>query len=144
MSIKQISVFLENKPGKLNEMTSLLSAHGINMRALYLSETKDFGIARIIVDNVLEATNVLRDANFIANLTSVTAFEISNEPGSLNDLLATLTELGLNIEYTYSVLGSKKPNTAYIIFRIVHHRDAEEALKAKGLRPLTQEDIANI
>jgi len=144
MSIKQISVFLENKPGKLAEMTQLLSSHNINMRALYLSETKDYGIARIIVDNVLEATTVLREGNFIANLTSVLAFEVPNEPGALNHLLAVFSDIGLNIEYLYVILGSKKSNTAYIIFRIMNHRQAEEALISRGLKPLTQEDINNI
>lgn len=144
MSIKQISVFLENKPGKLAEMTDLLSKHSIDMRALYLSETKDYGIARIIVDNVIEATTVLREGNFIANLTSVLAFEVTNEPGALDRILKIISDTGLNIEYTYAILGSKKANTAYIIFRIASHRQAEEALNAKGLRSLTQDDMSNI
>ena len=144
MSVKQISVFLENKPGKLAEMTDLLSRHNIDMRALYLSETKDFGIARIIVRDVIETTNVLREGNFIANLTSVLAFEVTNEPGALDKILKIISDTGLNIEYTYAILGSKKANTAYIIFRIAKHREAEEALKAKGLRSLTQDDINNI
>ena len=76
MSIRQISVFLENKPGKLNEMTHVLAEHRIDMRALSLAETKDFGIARIIVDDVYEATNVLKEADFVANLSPVLAYAI--------------------------------------------------------------------
>ena len=87
MSIRQISVFLENKPGKLNEMTSVLAQHNIDMRALSLAETKDFGIARIIVNDVYEATNVLKEADFVANLSPVLAYAIPDETGGLNKLL---------------------------------------------------------
>ena len=83
MSIKQISVFLENKPAKLKAMTGVLASHGIDMRALSLAETKDFGIARVIVDDVYDAVNVLKEADFVANLTSVLAIAVPDEPGGL-------------------------------------------------------------
>ena len=136
MSVKQLSVFLENKPGTLNEMTSLLSHHNINMRALCLSETKDFGIARIIVDNILEATAILREADFIAILTPVLAFEVPNEPGGLNKLLGLFTEAGVNIEYMYSFLDSKETGKAFIIFRVEDTETAEKALVERGAVPL--------
>ena len=86
MSIRQISVFLENKPGMLNKMTEVLAEHSIDMRALSIAETKDFGIARMIVDDVYAATNVLKEADFVASLTQVLAYQIPDETGGLNDL----------------------------------------------------------
>ena len=136
MSVKQVSVFLENKPGTLNEMTSLLSRHNINMKALCLSETKDFGIARIIVDDILEATAILRENDFIAILTPVLAFEVPNEPGGLNKLLGLFTEAGVNIEYMYSFLDSKETGKAFIIFRVEDTEKAEKVLIEKGATPL--------
>ena len=81
MSVKQISVFLENKPGTLKRMTSVLTEHHINMRALSVVDTKDFGIVRMLVDDVYETTNVLSEANFIASLNAVLVFAIPDEVG---------------------------------------------------------------
>ncbi|MBP3852071.1 MAG: ACT domain-containing protein [Erysipelotrichaceae bacterium] len=117
MSIKQISVFLENKPGRLQRMTSVLAAHKIDLRALSLAETKDFGIARIIVSDVMDAVTVLKDADFIASLTPVLAVEIPDETGGLDKLLKIFAEAGVNIEYMYAFLG-KSDGNAYMIFRI--------------------------
>ena len=144
MSIRQISVFLENKPGKLNNMTKVLAEHNIDMRALSLAETKDFGIARIIVDDVYEATNVLKEADFVASLSPVLAYAIPDEPGGLNNLLELFTAAGVNIEYMYAFLGSKDTKHAYMIFRVADTKAAEAALSGKGLKTLTQEDIAEI
>ena len=87
MSVKQISVFLENKPGTLKKMTSVLTEHHINMRALSVVDTKDFGIVRMLVDDVYETTNVLSEANFIASLNAVLVFAIPDEVGGLDKLL---------------------------------------------------------
>ena len=87
MSIRQVSVFLENKPGKLSEMTALLAEKNIDIRALSLAETNDFGIARMIVDDAYYAINELRNADFIANISHVLAFAVPDEPGGLNKLL---------------------------------------------------------
>ncbi|MCR4908927.1 MAG: acetolactate synthase [Lachnospiraceae bacterium] len=144
MSIKQISVFLENKPGKLNRMTQVLSDGGIGIRALSVAETKDFGIARLIVDDALEATNVLKDADFVASLTPVLSYVISDEVGGLNNLLKVFTEANVNLEYMYSSLGGKATGQAYMIFRVSDTKAAEAALAAKGLRCLTQEEISEI
>ncbi len=141
MSIKQISVFLENKPGTLQKMTSVLAAHEIDMRALSLAETKDFGIARLIVDDVLAATNVLKDSDFIASMTDVLAVAIPDEPGGLDKLLQFFSAESINIEYMYAFLGAKD---AYMIFRVSHTHTAEAKLVGRGLKILTQEDIAEI
>ena len=144
MSIKQISVFLENKPGRLQKMTSVLAANEVNMRALSLAETKDFGIARIIVDDVLHAVNVLKDADFIAHLTSVLAVEIPNKPGGLDQMLQICSEANVNIEYMYAFLAPKDLNSAYMIFRTSDTKASEAKLTGKGLKTLSQEEIANI
>ncbi|MBQ9008813.1 MAG: acetolactate synthase, partial [Clostridia bacterium] len=107
MSIKQISVFLENKPGKLKEMTSVLAAHHIDMRALSIAETKDFGIARLVVDDAYMAINILKEADFVANLTSVLAVAVPDEPGGLDQLLGIFSEAQVNIEYMYAFIGGK-------------------------------------
>ena len=144
MSIRQISVFLENKPGKLSEMTALLAANNIDIRALSLAETNDFGIARMIVDDAYECVNVLRNADFIANISHVLAFSVPDEPGGLNKLLNAFNEAKVNIVYMYSCLGSNEPTRAYMLFRVTDTKAAEPALVAHGLRPLSQEEITAI
>ncbi|MBP5293613.1 MAG: ACT domain-containing protein [Clostridia bacterium] len=141
MSVKQISVFLENKPGMLNQMTAELAKSGINMRALSLAETKDFGIARIIADDTLSAMNALKENGFIAALTPVLAFEIPNEAGGLNHLLQTLTDAEVNIEYMYSCLSLRGQSKAVMVFRVTDTEKSESARVSRGLYSLTQEEI---
>ena len=88
MSVKQISVFLENRPGCLNEMTQALADANIDLRGLSLAETSDFGIVRLIVDDVLSTATVLKDAGFVASMTDVLAVEVPNVPGGLNKVLS--------------------------------------------------------
>ena len=144
MSIKQISVFLENKPAKLKAMTGVLASHGIDMRALSLAETKDFGIARVIVDDVYDAVNVLKEADFVANLTSVLAIAVPDEPGGLDKMLQIFADAKVNIEYMYAFIGGADTKHAYMIFRVTDTKDAEAKLKNKGLRIMTQEEMANL
>ena len=144
MSIRQISVFLENKPGRLYGMTSLLAEQNIDIRALTLSESTDFGIARFIVDDVEQATAVLREGGFLANDSKVLAFLVPNEPGGLNRLLTEFEAAGVNIEYMYAFQGSSNPKNAYMIFRVNHTAESEEKLVGRGLVPLTQEDMQRI
>ena len=144
MSIRQISVFLENKPGKLSEMTALLAANDIDIRALSLAETNDFGIARMIVDDAYECVNVLRNADFIANISHVLAFSVPDEPGGLNKLLNAFNEAKVNIIYMYSCLGSNDPTKAYMLFRVTDMKTSEAALLAHGLRSLTPDEMAAI
>ena len=143
MSIKQISVFLENKPGTLNDLTKVFAEAGVDMRALSLAETKDFGIARIIVDDVYEAANVLKEAEYVSSLTPVLAYEIPDEPGGLNKLMKEFTAAGVNVEYMYAFLGGVS-KTAYMIFRVSDTKAAEAALASRGLHSLTQDDISEI
>ncbi len=144
MSIKQISVFLENKPGTLKKLTSVMAKNKIDMRATSLAETKDFGIARIIVDDALEAVNTLKENDFVASLTSVLAVEIPDEAGGLDKLLEVFADADVNIEYMYAFPGRGTNNHAYMIFRVADTKAAEAKLTGKGLKLLTQEDISQI
>ena len=144
MAIKQISVFLENKPGTLKEMTKVLANAGVDMNALSLAETKDFGIARLVVDDVFNAVNILKEADFVASLTSVLAVAVPDEPGGLDKLLHIFSEASVNIEYMYAFIGGKDTNHAYMIFRVADTKAAEARLAGKGLKIMTQEDIEQI
>ena len=139
MSLHQISVFLGNRPGELNKMTRTLAEGGVNMRALSLAETTDFGVARVIVDNESRAVEVLQKADFVARRTPVLAYEIPDEAGGLNKLLTLFTEAGINIEYMYSCLAGKENKKAYMIFRVSDTSEAEAALADKGIRALDAE-----
>ena len=142
MSIKQISVFLENRPGKLFEMTALLAENRIDMRALSIAETTDFGIARLIVDDAYRAAQVLREGQFIAQFSDVLAFAVPDEPGGLHNLLGEFNAARVNIEYMYAFLGSEK-GRAYMIFRVTDTAASEKALLARGLKSLTLKEIEN-
>ena len=125
MSIKQLSVFLENKPGKLYELTKLLADRKIDMRALSIAETTDFGIARLIVNDAYGAAQVLKEGQFIAQFSDVLAFAVPDEPGGLHNLLSEFNAAQVNIEYMYAFIGGKEEKKAYMIFRVRDHRAAE-------------------
>ena len=140
MSIKQISVFVENKPGALYGLTGVLAQNGVDLRALSLAETSEFGIVRIIVDNLYRATTVLKDAGYVHSLTPVVGVAIPDVPGGLNKVLQVLTDARINVEYMYAFLGGKT-EAAYMIFRVADEGAAEAALAARGIRTLEQEEI---
>ena len=142
MSLKQISVFLENKPGTLLSMTGLLAKNHIDMRALSIAETKDFGIVRMIVDDVYSTATVLKDAGFVHSLTPVLGVMIPDEPGGLDKVLRVLADAQVNVEYMYAFLGGKNANHAYMIFRVQNQAAAVSALSAQGIRLLDQDQIA--
>ena len=141
MSVNQVSVFLENKPGTLNKLTEVLATNNVNIRALSLAETSEFGIVRMIVNDVFEAVNVLKENNFVAILTPVLAYAIADEAGYLNGLLQKFTAADVNIEYMYAFAGKER---AYMIFRVNDTKKAEAVLNGKGLKSLTQEEISAV
>ncbi|MFR5601581.1 MAG: ACT domain-containing protein [Lachnospiraceae bacterium] len=140
MTVKQISVFLENRPGQMAEFTSLLSKHHIDMRALSIAETKDFGIVRVIVDDPYQTACVLKDNDYICSITPVLAVEIADKPGSLNHLLDLLGENQINIEYTYAFI-TRKHDTAYMVFRVEDNEKAIDILTKNGIRPICQDQL---
>ncbi|MBQ6776371.1 MAG: ACT domain-containing protein [Synergistaceae bacterium] len=144
MSVKQISVFLENRPGCLHEMTQALADSNIDLRGLSLAETSDFGIVRLIVDDVLGTATVLKDAGFVASLTDVLAVEVPNVPGGLNKVLKVLDGAGINVEYMYAILGNKKSETAYMIFRVDDNAKAAGALGKDSVKLLSQSELSEL
>ena len=144
MSLKQISVFLENKPGTLLSMTGLLAKNHIDMRALSIAETKDFGIVRMIVDDVYDTTTVLKDAGFVHSLTPVLGVMIPDEPGGLDKVLRVLADAQVNVEYMYAFLGGKNANHAYMIFRVQNQAAAVSALSAQGIHLVDQDEVAGL
>ena len=141
MSIKQISVFVENKPGSLYALTAVLAQGQIDMRALSLAETKDFGIVRLIVNDVYKTTTLLKDAGYVHSLTPVVGVAIPDVPGGLNRVLQVLTDAKVNVEYMYAFLGGKDVEHAYMIFRVEDEKAAEAALASRGIQVLDQEKI---
>ena len=144
MSIKQISVFVENTPGALYGLTGVLAQHQVDLRALSLADTSEFGIVRMIVDNVYQATTVLKDAGYVHSLTPVVGVAIPDVPGGLNRVLQVLTDAKVNIEYMYAFLGGKSVDHAYMIFRVADEATATAALAARGIQTLEQDAIASL
>ena len=141
MTAKQISVFLENKPGQMLELAKLLKQDGVDMRALSLADTKDFGIVRLIVDDPYKTACLLKDAGYIASITPVLAIEFPDEPGSLLNILDLLGENGLNLEYTYAFTGRKK-DCAYMILRTGDNDKAAEVLTKNGIKLICQNELS--
>ena len=143
MTVKQISIFLENKPGTMGELTKVLSDHKIDMRALSLAEASDFGIARIIVDDVFNAVQVLKDAGYVCSITKVLAVGIPDETGALAKLISHLGENEINIEYIYAFSTTKR-NLAYMIFRVKDNERATQVLSRHGYQLASQEDLVRL
>jgi hypothetical protein len=140
MKLEQISVFLENRSGRLAEITGILARHAVNIRALSLADTADFGILRLIVDRPDLATQVLKDAGFTVGHTAMVALEIPDRPGGLWTILTALEAAGLNVEYMYAFVQKASEN-AVIIFRFDDPDRAAEVLRGTGVRVLTGEDV---
>lgn len=139
MSVKQISVFIENKKGKLAEATRYIADHNINLRALSIADTQDFGILRIICEDPDLAEEALREGGYITTTTDVLAAGISDKPGSLATILEVLSEANVVVEYTYAFLSAKAG--AYMIFRVDDNQNAAAALASAGIKTANQEDL---
>ena len=135
MKVDQISVFLENKPGALTEVTRILGEAGVNIRALSLADTKDFGILRLIVNDNEKAKGVLGAKGFTVRKTEVVAVEVPDRPGGLADILKILSEAGVNVEYLYAFVQQSGSN-AIIIFRFDETDRAISVLSEKKVRIL--------
>lgn len=125
MKIKQISIFLENTAGRIADVTKVLKDNSINLRAIMIADTADFGILRIITDDSEKALSVLKEAKFTTKTTDVLAISISDKVGALHDVMALFQNNGINIEYLYASL-EKTGDTAIIIFKV---QDADKGLK---------------
>lgn len=143
MLIKQISVFVENRKGRLYSLAKALSDNGIDLKALSISDTAEFGILRCIVNDPEKALKIVKDAGFTASVTEVLGIEVEDNPGGLTQVLKILQDNEIGIEYLYSFVGTMSDN-ALIIFHVNETEKAFEKLKDSGLKILTEEAIYNI
>ncbi len=140
MSVKQISIFIENKKGSLAEVTKFISDKKINLRALSIADTQDFGILRIITDNPDNARELLKNEGYTVTATSVLAVALDDAPGSMAAILSVLSEAEISVEYTYAFMSSVQ-GKAYMIFRVDNNEKATEALIDAGIAVINQDDI---
>ncbi|MDY5975335.1 MAG: ACT domain-containing protein [Anaerovoracaceae bacterium] len=142
MSIKQLSVFVENKAGKLKEITDIIASADIDIRAMSIADTKEFGILRVIVNDIDRAKQVLEDDGLVLSVTDVLGIRLEDRPGGLASIMGTLSEIGVNIEYMYAFLT--RTENAYLVVRVADAETTGQALEAKGIMLLTDEDIKNM
>jgi hypothetical protein len=140
MKVEQISIFLENKSGRLAEVTSILATAGINIRSLSLADTADFGVLRLIVDQAERAREVLKANGFTVSKTDVIAVAVPDRPGGLAGILRVLDGAGINVEYMYAFVQRSGDN-AIIIFRFEALEQAIQVLAGAGVRVLTGEEL---
>ena len=138
--LDQISVFVENKKGRLAAIMKLINDNGIDIRALTIADTTDFGIVRMIVSSAEEALKIFRENNCIASAAKVTAFTINDRAGAMYQVVRLLEEQDINIEYCYSLMG-KKENMADIVIKTNQTEKAEQILTANGIALISTEDI---
>lgn len=143
MKVKQISIFLENKAGRLAEVTRILGEGQVNIRALSLADTTDFGILRLIVNDNAKALKILKENGFTVGETEVIAVEVPDRPGGLAGILAILYEAGMNVEYMYAFVERSSDN-AVIIFRFDDIDAAIRALQSKGVKILPGEMVYSL
>ena len=140
MLVKQISVFLENKSGRLAEVTRTLKEKQIDIRALYIADTTEYGILRMIVDQPETARDVLTAAGFTVSTTSVIAIAIADRPGTLDDALETLSSGSISVDYLYAFVG-RSSNDAIVIIRVENPQLALEKLQEAGIRVLDCKEV---
>jgi len=140
MNVEQISIFLENKSGRLAEVAGVLYKSEINIRALSLAETSDFGILRLIVNNTERALNSLKENGFTVTKTEVVAIEVPDRPGGLAGILNTIRDGGINVEYMYAFVHKSGEN-AIVIFRFDEIDRAITTLSREGIKILSGEDV---
>jgi hypothetical protein len=143
MTLRQISVFLENKKGRLSEALGLVAREKINIRALALADTADFGVLRLIVNDTEKCIAALKKAGFVAQKTEVLAVEISDRPGGLERVLEVFDRADLNIEYLYAFVERRADN-AIVIFRTDQPEKAAKALAGEGITVLSEEAVEKL
>ena len=140
MVIKQLSVFVENQPGRLAEVTDVLSKNDIDIRALSIADTTNFGILRLIVDHPARAESRLKEQGFTVSQTDVIGVGITDQPGGLAVALRILADEGITVEYMYAFVSTAE-KTAFVILRVENTAQAEQVLSAKGIPILSSEDV---
>ncbi|BBO73331.1 amino acid-binding protein [Desulfosarcina widdelii] len=143
MQVEQISVFLENKSGRLSEVTAILTESNVNIRALALADTSDFGVLRLIVDDTQKAISTLKNNGFTVGKTHVVAVEVADRPGGLHEILTMLHEAAINVEYMYAFVRTSGDN-AVMIFRIEEDQKAVDLLQSKGVNVIDGERLYSL
>lgn len=139
--LEQISVFIENKTGRLASVMEILKNNEIDIRALTIADTTDFGIIRIVVKDAAETLSILKAQGCTATVTKVIGFTIPDYSGALYDVIDAFEEAGINVEYCYSLM-CKRPGQADIVVRVDNNEKAIDVLSAKKINLLSAEDIA--
>lgn len=140
MAIKQLTVFVENKQGALVSITNTLSKHNINLRALSIAETKEFGILRLIVNDEATAEKILKEEGYLIKITDVVGVKIGDQPGKLSEALKVLDDNKINMEYLYAFMARTEKH-AYVVIRVEDNDAAEKALLAAGFHLITEADV---
>ena len=143
MEVKQISLFLENKKGRLSEAMDVLAKAKINIRALSIADTSDFGILRLIVPDPEKAKKALGKSNFTVRETDVIAVGVSDKPGGLASVLKILTDADINVEYMYAFV-EKSGKKAVVVLRTDSISNGKKALKKAGVAPLSAKEVYNL
>ena len=131
MTVQQLTVFVENKQGSLSKITELLAAGKIDLRALSIADTQDFGILRLIVSDASRALEILRDNGILVQITEVLGVKLPDRPGALSEVLGILDRAGINVEYLYAFLSQATPD-AYVVLRVADNDIAADILKRAG------------
>lgn len=140
MSLKQLTVFVENTQGSLVNITDTLAQNGVNLRALSIADTKDFGLLRLIVSDNDAAETALKEKDYLLKITEVVGVKIGDQPGKLSKALAVLAEAGVNVEYLYAFMARTEKH-AYVVLRPTDNAAAEAALESAGFHLITDADV---
>ncbi len=143
MAIKQLTVFVENKQGTIVSITDTLSKHHINIRALSIAETEDFGILRLIVNDEETAEKILAEEGYLIKITDVIGVKIGDAPGKLSEALTVLDSNKINVEYLYAFMARTEKH-AYVVIRVEDNAAAETALVGAGFKLITEADICKL
>ena len=138
--LKQLTVFVENKQGSLVDITDTLAQNNVNLRALSIADTQDFGLLRLIVNDNDTALSALSDKGYVLKVTEVIGVKIGDQPGKLSKALSVLAEAGVNVEYLYAFMARTEKH-AYVVLRPTDNAAAESALEAAGFHMITDADI---
>ena len=144
MTVKQLSVFVENRAGRLSAITRMMANDGVNIRAMSIADTKDFGILRLIVDDSEKAMKVLKDNNFAVTITNVMAINIADRPGGLAEAMECLYKNNISEEYMYAAFINSADETAYLILRVDKTDEGVTALTEGGFKLISDEELKKL
>lgn len=140
MAIKQLTVFVQNQKGSLVSVTDILAKNNVNIRALSIAETEDFGILRLIVNDEITAQKVLEEQGYLIKVVEVVGVKIGDEPGKLTAALEVLDKSDINVEYLYAFM-TRTQKHAYVVLRVENNNDAEASLTNAGFHLITSSDV---